>query len=195
MQKRLRNQSRRIGAFIAIAVASFVLSISQLGGLEIVEIRSYDSFLQMLPKESPDSRVVIVTISDSDIETLHQYPIYDETLATVLEKLESYKPRAIGLDIARDVPFGPIVGRKHLGEVIRKSEVIVSGCLLSTVARPGSPPAPETPDGAVGFSDVYLDIDQTVRRIPLISTPAKSKKIFLFNIFVIMSKRITKFHL
>ncbi len=147
-----------------------------VGWFEPSELAAYDDFTQRRPDEKPDDRVVIVTIGDDDIEQLQQFPIHDDTFANALEKLEGYQPRAIGLDLARDVPQGLPAGRKRLTQIIAKSETIVSGCLLSTENHPGSPPAPGTPEGGAAFADFSPDRDQVVRRVRLVSTPAKPSK-------------------
>jgi len=153
-----------------------IVGIRFLGGLEGLELNAYDDLIRRRPAEKPDDRVVIVTISDDDIEQLQQYPLHDETFATALKKLESYQPRAIGLDISRDVPQGPPAGRVRLQKVIEKSQVIVSGCLLSNKTYPGSPPAPGSPKEGVAFADIPPDPDKTIRRVALISTPVKPDK-------------------
>lgn len=153
-----------------------IVAVRSLGGFEGIELGAYDDFLRRRPAEQPDDRIVIMTISDDDIERLQQYPIHDGTLAQALKKLESYKPSAIGLDIARDVPQGAPAGRKQLTETIASSETIVSGCLLSTENHPGSPPAPGTPEGGAAFADFPPDPDQVIRRVRLISTPAQSNQ-------------------
>ncbi|MBW4518344.1 MAG: CHASE2 domain-containing protein [Scytolyngbya sp. HA4215-MV1] len=157
----------------------FVLPIVAIrfgGGFEGLELAAYDAFMRQRPPEKLDDRVVIITISDDDIEQLQQYPIHDGTLADAIAKLDSDEPRAIGLDIARDVPQGPLTGRKQLAEVIEKSPTVVAGCLLSTDNHPGSPPAPGTPEGAAAFADFPTDVDKTVRRVKLVSIPAKTQK-------------------
>jgi CHASE2 domain-containing sensor protein len=146
------------------------------GGFESLELAAYDAFVRQRPPENLDDRIVIVTISDDDIEQLQQYPIHDGTLAEAIAKLDQAKPRAIGLDIARDVPQGAPAGRQKLAEVIEQSPVVVAGCLLSTENHPGSPPAPGTPEGAAAFADFPTDVDKTVRRVKLVSTPGKTQK-------------------
>lgn len=153
-----------------------IVGIRFLGGFEGSELAAYDDFVRRRPAEAKDDRVVVVTISDDDIEALQQYPIHDGTLAEALATLDGYQPRAIGLDIARDVPHGLPAGRDRLTQVIQKSETIVSGCLLSTENHPGSPPAPGTPPGGAAFADFPPDADKVIRRAKLISTPAQSKK-------------------
>lgn len=160
----------------SLAMTVPIVAVRSLGELEQSELSAYDDFMRQRPVEQPDDRIVIMTIRDSDIEQLQQYPIHDGTLAQALKKLESYQPRAIGLDIARDVPQGLPGGRKQLAKVIESSETIVSGCLLSSKNHPGSPPAPGTPEGGAAFADFSPDRDQVVRRVRLVSTPAESEK-------------------
>jgi adenylate cyclase len=157
----------------SLAVTVPIVGLRELGGLEEAELAAYDDFIQRRPAEKPDDRIVIVTISDDDIERLQQYPLHDATFATALEKLESYRPRAIGLDIARDVLQGPPAGRVRLQQVMAKSETIISGCLLSNKSYGGSPPAPGTPKDGVAFADIPADVDKTTRRVILLSTPTQ----------------------
>ncbi len=160
----------------SLAVTLPIVGIRFLGGFEGTELAAYDDFIRRRPAEKTDDRIVIVTISDDDIEQLQQYPIHDDKFATLLKKLDSYQPRAIGMDISRDVPHGLPAGRVRLKQVIEQSETIVTGCLLSTANHPGSPPAPGTPPGGAAFADFPLDIDKIVRRTKLLSTPAQSNK-------------------
>ena len=160
----------------SLAVTVPIVGIRFLGGFEGSELAAYDDFIRRRSAETPDDRIVIVTISDDDIEQLQQYPIHDDKFATLLKKLDSYQPRAIGMDISRDVPHGLPAGRVRLKQVIEQSETIVTGCLLSTANHPGSPPAPGTPPGGAAFADFPPDIDKVVRRTKLISTPAQSNK-------------------
>ncbi|PZV14280.1 MAG: transmembrane sensor domain protein [Leptolyngbya sp.] len=160
----------------SLAVTVPIVGIRFLGGFEGSELAAYDDFIRRRPAETPDDRIVIVTISDDDIDQLQQFPIHDGTLAEALKILESGQPRAIGLDISRDVPHGLPAGRDRLTQVIKQSETIITGCLLSTANHPGSPPAPGTPPGGAAFADFPQDVDKIVRRTKLISTPAQSNK-------------------
>jgi len=160
----------------SLAVTVPIVGIRFLGGFEGSELAAYDDFIRRRPAEKPDDRIVIVTISDDDIEQLQQYPLHDDKFATLLEKLDSYQPRAIGMDISRDVPHGLPAGRVRLKRVIEQSNTIISGCLLSNESHSGSPPAPGTPAEGVAFVDFPLDADKTVRRIYINSTPTKPNR-------------------
>jgi CHASE2 domain-containing sensor protein len=165
----------RIVLLVSLLLTAPIVLVRSLGGFERSELDAYDTFFQKRAAERLDDRIVIVTIGDDDIEQLQQYPIHDDTFAQLLEKLERYQPRAIGLDISRDVPQGPAEGRKRLTQVIQNSTTIVSGCLLSQENYAGSPPAPGTTEDRVGFADIPQDADKTVRRVILVSTPAQPR--------------------
>jgi adenylate cyclase len=164
-----------------VLLTSLVLTVPILGArwfgwFESSELAAYDDFIRRRPAEKPDDRIVIVTVGDEDIEALQQYPIYDSTFATMLEKLESYQPRSIGLDMARDIPYGPPAGRKRLTQIIKQNDNIFSGCFLSDAKNPGSPPAPGTPDDRVVSIEFLPDLDKTKRQVSLVAVPGKFGK-------------------
>ena len=139
----------------SLALTVPIVGIRFLGGFEGSELAAYDDFVRRRPAEAKDDRVVVVTVSDDDIEALQQYPIHDGTLAEALATLDSYQPRAIGLDIARDVPQGPTAGRDRLTQMFKKSESIITSCLLSNEnSILAAPPAPGSPPENVAFADL-----------------------------------------
>jgi adenylate cyclase len=147
-----------------------------LGWFEPLELFTYDDFMRRRPEEKPDDRIVIVTVGDEDIGAFQQYPIHDSKFAEMLEKLESYQPRAIGLDIARDSPHGPLSGRKRLTQIIQQNENIFSSCYLSNDDESGSAPAPGTPANRVGSPMLFKNsnkADKIVRGVILVDTPGK----------------------
>jgi CHASE2 domain-containing sensor protein len=73
-----------------------------------MELQAFDHLMQRRPAEVPDSRLLVVTVTEADIQAQKNEPrrgsVSDRSLSQLLEKLESYQPRAIGLDIYRDFP-------------------------------------------------------------------------------------------
>ncbi len=66
---------------------------------------------------SKDPRIVLVCIDEADIQTTNldlDYPVPDETLAQLLEKIEAQRPRVIGLDIYRDKPVASCAEGQNL---------------------------------------------------------------------------------
>jgi CHASE2 domain-containing sensor protein len=88
-----------------------------------------------------------------------------------LEKLESYQPRVIGLDIYRDFP----VGTKYpdLAKRLKQSKHLIAVCKVSNPETndKGVSPPPEVPAERLGFSDVVTDPDGVLRRHLLALTP------------------------
>lgn len=93
------------GVLIAApSVAGLLIGLRLAGLLQGLELAALDEFFRLRPKEPVDSRIVIVGINEPDIQKVGQWPISDAMLAKLLETLKQQKPRAIGLDLYRDLP-------------------------------------------------------------------------------------------
>ncbi|MFP4124058.1 CHASE2 domain-containing protein [Coleofasciculus sp.] len=153
----------------SVVVTGVIVGLRQMGALEGFELDAYDQLVRSRPESEPSDRVLVVGISEEDIRNYNQFPITDATLATLLKKLADYQPRAIGIDIGRDVPIGE--GREDLIQVIEQNDNMVAACVMSSATEPGTPPAPGVPAERVGFADMQLDRDQVIRRTALVSFP------------------------
>lgn len=161
---------------VLIASAAVTLSLigaRQLGILEPVELSAYDQMLRWRPDEKPDSRLLVVGITEADIQKLKQWPISDRKIAEILQKLEKMQPAVIGLDVLRDVPLGD--GREELTKVLQKSDRIIGVCLVTDGGpnNPGTPPPPGIAENRVGFADFGVDPGGILRRALLFMKPPK----------------------
>jgi adenylate cyclase len=169
--ERLRKvlASERFAALaVAGLVAAAVLAARAAGLLEGVELTAYDRLLALRPAPADaGARVVVVAYTEEDIMAQRVYPLPDETLARVLETVLAAGPRAVGVDFYRDVLIPP--GSERLEAVMRGDPRIVMVELHEDEGRPAIPP-PRVLVGTdqVGFSDVVLDRDDTVRRSVLV---------------------------
>ncbi|NJK73081.1 MAG: CHASE2 domain-containing protein [Richelia sp. CSU_2_1] len=157
---------------IASAVVTVpLIAVRQVGILESAELSAYDLMLRLRPDESPDPRLLIVGITESDIQRLRQWPISDGKIAEILQKLEAMQPRVIGLDILRDVPQGE--GRSELTALLQKSDRIIGVCLVTdgSTDNPGSPPPPGISKDSFGFADFSVDRGGILRRALLFMKP------------------------
>jgi CHASE2 domain-containing sensor protein len=159
----------------SLVISGLIIGLRARGDLEVLELSAFDQLMRSRPEEEPDPRFLVVGIGDEDLQKLQQYPIHDGTLANALAKLEEFQPRAIGVDILRDIPQGPPEGRKKLEQVLSQSDRIVTVCKMSSAENPGVPAAPGIPDDRVGFADLPLDPGGTMRRSILISVPLAYK--------------------
>lgn len=149
-----------LGLFIAAGVAALRMT----GSLQGLELAAYDWNMRLRPSatDSPPA-IALVTITEADIRKQGAWPLSDETLARALERLIEHDPRAIGLDIYRDVPVPP--GRGKLNAVLASHPNIVVMMKFEDGSETGVPPPPVLAStDQVGFNDVPVDSEGTVRR-------------------------------
>ncbi|HEY9811363.1 MAG TPA: CHASE2 domain-containing protein [Halomicronema sp.] len=156
---------------IGPGVAVGVIGATYLGVFQLLEWAVLDRFFQMRPLEAPDRRIVIVTIDESDIQYVKQWPATDEVLADLLQKIHKMEPRAIGLDIFRDLAVPP--GHKKLVEVFRNTPNLIG--VEKVVGKQVQPPPVLAEFEQVSMADLVLDADGKVRRA-LLSVRAEKGK-------------------
>ncbi|MGF1496456.1 MAG: CHASE2 domain-containing protein, partial [Elainellaceae cyanobacterium] len=164
-------------------VAAGVMGIRFLGLLQGAELLAYDQFLRWRPAESPDERLLLVTVGSDDLAYQNQQgmarqgSLADEALVQVLTILQAHQPRTIGLDIYRETPI-PFPANNPDGDGDRPNRQPASHLIaVCSVGGDGAnagavPPPPDLPLAQVGFSDLPRDRDNLVRRQILGMTPA-----------------------
>ncbi len=159
--KRILASRKRDAIIATLAAFSLLLGVRQLGWLQPLELAAFDLMVRVRPDEGPDPRLLVVGITEQDIQTLKQYPVSDQVLAQLIGKLQQYQPRAIGVDLARDVPKG--LGHNELVAQFKNPNLIAITYIgNSDLER--VPPPPGIPEERIGFSDVLLDPDAVTRR-------------------------------
>jgi len=160
----------------SLAVTGLVMGGRAFGLLQSWELQAFDQLVKLRPNERQDSRLLVVTITEADFQLPEQKSrkgsLSDLALARLLEKLESYQPRAIGLDIYRDFPVDP--NQPELATRLKNSEGqsasfasrIFAICKVSeqNIDEPGIAPPPEIPIQRQAFSDFVKDPDGVIRR-------------------------------
>ncbi|WP_332997236.1 EAL domain-containing protein [Microcoleus sp. A006_D1] len=148
------------------------MGVQRLGGFQSWELGSFDSLVRSQPDPGPDPRLLVVGISEADIQALGRFPISDGAIAQTLTKLQKYQPKVIGLDLYRDLPQAP--GHQELLAAL-KAPNVVAIAKMSDSENPGVPAPPGIPPDRVGFNDFVLDTDGVVRR-NLLSVSQPDKK-------------------
>jgi CHASE2 domain-containing sensor protein len=157
----------------SVVITGLLVGARQIGMLQGFELRAFDQMMRSRSDRGPDDRLLVVGITEGDIQTRKEYPLHDSTLTTLLEKLEQYQPQAIGIDIIRDVPQGK--GRADLIKNLKENENIIAVCKLSDANEPGIAAAPGIPEERVGFADLPQDPGGPIRRSLLVSVPKATK--------------------
>ena len=108
-----------IGAHI---IAALIILVRSYGWLQPFELLVYDALRVSWAGHEPSSRIFLVGGNEDDI-TDFDWPLRDGELADLLERIASWKARAIGVDIYRDRPKPP--GTERLAAVLARHKEIV----------------------------------------------------------------------
>ncbi|HEY9872509.1 MAG TPA: EAL domain-containing protein [Candidatus Obscuribacterales bacterium] len=156
----------------SVLITSLVLGVKQLGVLQGLELAAFDQMVRLQPDEEPDPRLLVVAIVESDIQAQKQWPLSDRTLAQVLKKLQQYQPKAIGLDLFRNVPEPP--GREELLQQLQAPNIITIN-KLGEKNNESVPAITGLPEERIGFNDFVADPDGVVRRNFIYAFQGKEK--------------------
>ncbi len=153
------------GVLLAVPnVTAIVIALRFTGLLQLLELATLDQFFILRPKEPVDERIVIVEINEPDINKLRQWPISDAVLAKVLDNIKQQQPRAIGLDLYRDLPVNP--GHQDLINIFKTTPNLIGVQKVSNTSDSFKVDAsPELKKREqVGANDLPLDGDGKIRR-------------------------------
>ncbi|MGB7380125.1 MAG: CHASE2 domain-containing protein [Rivularia sp. (in: cyanobacteria)] len=161
LQRKIFRRHREL--ITASSVVLCVLVLRYLGLLQPLEWTVLDRFFQLRPIEVSQQRITIVAIDEDSLRELGSWPIVDSKIAKLLQKIDSYQPRAIGLDIYRDLAVPP--GSEELEQVFESIPNLIGIELLSDSQNSRvSPPSILKKKGQVGLNNTIRDADGIVRR-------------------------------
>ncbi len=154
---------------VSFSVTGVLLAVRLSGILQIPELAAFDQAVQLRRSEPMDDRILIVGIDEKNLRRVGQWPLPDAVMASLIRKLKTYEPRAIGLDIYRDLPVEP--GHRELLQEFRDTPNLIGIEKISDrSSQEVRPPAELRAGDRVGFNNVVLDSDGRVRRSVLYLT-------------------------
>src|SRR5215472_4702224 len=87
--------SARLRALVAANfVAALIIAVRAFGLLQPLELAIYDALRVAWAGDQPSDRVILIGATEDDIA-----PLRDGELGELLDRLASWKPRAIGVDL------------------------------------------------------------------------------------------------
>ncbi|MGD1928858.1 MAG: EAL domain-containing protein [Leptolyngbyaceae cyanobacterium] len=147
---------------IATLVATtFITGAKKLGGLQRFELFIFDSLVRLKADAGRDSRLVIVGITETDIQE-YGHPLSDQKVADVLEIIQQHDPKVVGLDIYRKTFHPP--GREALNQQLAADNLIAITNVGTDTNIDRVPPPDGVPWERIGFNDLSVDPDGVVRR-------------------------------
>jgi len=145
-------------------VTGLILALRISGLLQGFEWAVLDEFVRRRPVEPRDSSITIVGIGEADIRSLRQWPISDAVLAKALNQIKQHQPRAIGLDLYRDLPVG--TGYEALVQVFQSTPNLIG--IEKKIGDKNDPPIASSPvlkkQEQIASNDVAPDADGKIRR-------------------------------
>src|ERR1700726_3708898 len=124
-----RDRKRRIlssAAFKALVGAHIIVAaiivVRGFGWLQPFELLIYDGLRVAWAGSAPSNTVLLVGGTEADVEDF-DWPLRDGDLADLLERIASWQPRVIGVDIYRDHPKPP--GSERLAALLARHKEIV----------------------------------------------------------------------
>src|SRR5262249_56931687 len=96
---------RVVKAFtVANLVGLLLVPLREAGWLQGLELSWYDTLVTFFAGSQQSDRVVLVVTTEADINRFG-YPIRDNDLAAVLTRVFAGGPKAVGVDLYRDLPM------------------------------------------------------------------------------------------
>lgn len=150
---------RNIG-WIAPAIAGLTFVLQWTGQLQTLEWQAWDLMVRLRPTETQCTRLTLVTIDEADLTRTGQWPISDAVLAQAVQRLDAARPQSIGLALYRDLPLPP--GSDTWEAVMAQTPNLIG--IEQLIEPTVSPPPVLAAQEQVGFADLMLDEDGTIRR-------------------------------
>lgn len=149
---------------LGLVASLVVIGLRSLGFLQFVELANYDIYLRLKEQQNViEPRVVLVQTVEEDIQKLGEWPLTDGSMTKVLEKLLVHDPRAIGVDLYRDIPVPP--GTDEMNELLaNEKRIIIIEKFGDDTSQHVAGPAILRGTEQIGFADVTVDDDGVVRR-------------------------------
>ena len=127
-----------IALIVGHLVFLVVLIVRLLGVFEPLELMAYDRSLRFSADATPRaSPVTLIGATESDLANFG-WPLSDDILASLIERLSADRPAAIGIDIYRDAPVAP--GTERLAAVLQRRSNVVWIFKFSAGDTPKIPP-------------------------------------------------------
>ena len=155
---------KSVGFILSVFVFLFIVSLKINGVLQAIELAIYDQNIMFEHHKSEQKPPIsLVMVTEADIQRFGQWPISDKVLSDIIETISRHEPRAIGLDIYRDIPVPP--GHEQLKQTFQNHPNIIAIEKFGGQQSTGIPGPPILQGSEqLGFNDIPSDSGGIVRR-------------------------------
>lgn len=177
MWDRLQRLRRRRWPRVVLAAqlaAAAVLCCRELAWLQPAELAAYDRLVTAWAGHARSERILLVSVTEADIGH-YGWPLRDEVLAALLQRLTGWGARAVGVDLYRDHPLPP--GSKALADLLTQHREILWVFKLPDEGGSGvAAPLVLADSPRAVLADVVTDAGGVVRRGLLVATEARTHR-------------------
>ncbi len=159
---------------VGFCVFLFMWAIHVWGVMEPFELSVYDMLMRNRPSIEPDPTILIVGITEEDIQARKQWPFSDEIMARTLKILNEMRPSVLGLDVHRDFRRPP--GEDAFIAELAKPNVVAIHKIGDPYVKAIQGPE-NMPDNRLGFNDLVMDGDNVIRRSLLFADNQQGKTV------------------
>lgn len=165
---RLHSSKFQTAFLASVIIVGLLMGVVRPSGLlQSSELMAFDRMMRSRPLEQPDPRLLVVTVTDDDLDYQNQKKMQkggeslsDQALQTLLQKLNPHKPRVIGLDIYHNFSVNP--KSPELGKQLQDNKRLIVTCSIEGTNAP--PEIPSEQNQRLGFSNIPEDSDKVIRR-------------------------------
>ena len=167
----------------SLLTTTLLTGAKKLGVLQALELFSFDHLIRLQANDTSDPRLLIVGMTEKDIQQ-SVWPLSEQTLAKLLQTLQSHNPKVIGLnlyqtkhrtsensDLAIQLNADNLIAIMHVGKDPKLGDV---------------PPPPIVPWERIGFNDLVIDQDGVLRR-SLLFVRSSEKPYYSFALRVVLT--------
>ncbi len=175
-----------IVGFILVHIIFFaIFGLHSYGKLASLDLAAYDWMLtQKVQGTNIDERITLIWLTDED-QRKFGWPLTDANLVQAFEILLANQPRVIGLDLYRDlpVPINKQPAYERLCQIFVQNKKIIG---IEKIAdghgiRVDPPECLSTQD-QVGFNDLIIDQNGTIRRGLFFMTEENGETVWSFSL-------------
>ncbi len=157
----------------SLFVTGALVGLKSIGRLQSLELAAFDQMVRLHSQQAIDPRLLVVEITEQDIQNQKRWPLSDEVIAQALQQLQQHQPKVIGLDLYRDVFQPP--GTEQLSKQLQADNLIA-------VTHYGFVPPPQgVPPERIGLIDLLSDPDNVIRR-NLLYARVNSEELYSFGL-------------
>lgn len=162
-----KQHGRSTTLWICLIVTVAILVVRSIGMLQPMELAAYDQLMRSRPAEVVDPRILVVEVTQADVNQQGGYPLTDATLVKSIAALQSLQPVAIALDMHRFQPRGE--GRQRLITQFQQDSRLLTVCAFNQDDRNYAAPPEFSADQQleqVGFSNLMVDRFSVSQPVP-----------------------------